>query len=296
MKHALICPVCSNNLNIDANSLAKYKSASCIQGHLFDFAKQGYLNLLLSQHKKSKHPGDTLEMVQARTKFLNQGFYDSISDFLIQECLTKDPISNSISFPTNNPFHYCDLACGEGFYTQRIHDHIQQKIPNEIASTGIDISTPAIKAACQRTKEIQWLISSLARIPLADNSQHLVTGLFFHFDLEEVKRILKPEGSFIMVTTGPAHLIELRTLIYDKVKEETFKDFSHMSNGLSHTKTLHLKEVKKLTSSENILSLLAMTPHYWRCTQEKKQLLETLSELSLTIDIQFDMFIKNDSL
>jgi hypothetical protein len=69
-----------------------------------------------------------------------------------------------------------------------------------------------------------------------------------------------------------------------------------MSNGLSHTKTLHLKEVKKLTSSENILSLLAMTPHYWRCTQEKKQLLETLSELSLTIDIQFDMFIKNDSL
>lgn len=296
MKHALVCPVCSNILAIDESSLAKYKSVTCAQGHLFDFAKQGYLNLLLSQHKKSKHPGDTLEMVQARTQFLNQGFYDSISDFLIQECLTKNSLSNSIALPANSPFHYCDLACGEGFYTQRIHNHIQKSIANELASTGIDISTPAIKSACQRTKEIQWLISSLARIPLADNSQNLVTGLFFHFDLEEIKRILKPEGSFIMVTTGPEHLIELRTLIYDKVKEERFKDFSHMRHGLSHTKTLHLKEVKKLTSSKHILSLFAMTPHYWRCTLEKKQRLETLSELSLTIDIQFDMFIKNDSL
>mgnify|MGYP003675128348 CR=1 FL=1 len=292
MKPDLICPVCSEPLAIDQSSLAKYKSVSCTQGHLFDFAKQGYLNLLLSQHKKSKHPGDTLEMVQARTQFLGQGFYDSISDFLIQECLTKDQLSS----PANNPFQYCDLACGEGFYTQRIHNHIQKNIANELASTGIDISTPAIKAACQRTKEIQWLISSLARIPLSDNSQDLVTGLFFHFDLEEITRILNPGGYFIMVTTGPNHLMELRSLIYDEVKDETIKDFSHLKGSLSHSKTLNVKEMKKITSSENILSLLAMTPHYWRCTQDKKQHLETISELSITIDIQFDMFIKNDSL
>tara|TARA_R110001592_G_scaffold168705_1_gene404977 strand:+ start:8104 stop:8994 length:891 start_codon:yes stop_codon:yes gene_type:complete len=296
MKHTLVCPVCSNNLAIDQSSLAKYKSVSCVQGHLFDFAKQGYLNLLLSQHKNSKHPGDTLEMVQARTQFLNQGFYDSISNFLIQECLTKYPLSNSTALRANNPFHYCDLACGEGFYTQRIHDHIQQNIPGELTSTGIDISTPAIKAACQRTKEIQWLISSLARVPLADNSQNLVTGLFFHFDLDEVKRILKQDGHFIMATTGPNHLIELRELIYDKVKEEKLKDFSQATNGIQHIKTLELKTSQKLTCREDILSLLAMTPHYWRCTQDKKHSLAALSELYVSIDIQFDIFIKNNSL
>jgi 23S rRNA (guanine745-N1)-methyltransferase len=299
MKHALTCPVCAEPLAIDPASLAKYKSVVCARGHLFDFAKQGYLNLLLSQHKKSKQPGDTLEMVQARTQFLNQGFYDSISNFLIQQCLTKDFQTYSKICQETESIHYCDLACGEGFYTQQVHDYINQNIfPNalstKLASTGIDISTPAIKAASKRTKQIQWLISSLARIPLASNSQDFVTGLFFHFDLEEIKRILKPGAKFIMVSTGPNHLIELRALIYDIVKTEKVKDFRHLGGGLNHFKCLKLKEKTTLTSSQSILTLLAMTPHYWRCTQEKKQGLESLSELSLTLDIQFDIFIKSN--
>ena len=299
MMHKLICPVCSNMLSIDKTSLAKYKSLSCTQGHLFDYAKQGYLNLLLSQHKRSKQPGDTLEMVQARTRFLNGGFYNGISNFLINECLLKT-ISNesNIGLHNNNShFHYADLACGEGFYTQRIHEYLQQEIQqlNQlalVATTGLDISTPAIKAACQRTKKIQWLISSLARIPLANSSQDLITGLFFHFDLEEITRVLKRQGHFIMVTTGPDHLIELREIIYDTVKEETTKDFSHIQGDLPHIKTLYFKETKTLSTKEDILSLLAMTPHYWRCTLEKKQYLESLSELRITVDIQFDIFSK----
>ena len=274
MTYALICPVCSNTLSIDKVSSAKYKSLSCTQGHLFDFAKQGYLNLLLSQHKKSKHPGDTLGMVQARTLFLDSGFYDCIGNFLINECIDKSLFA-SLNINNSNPnnpsqiFSYTDLACGEGFYTHKIHKHLEHNSSRkfdyaELASTGIDISTPAIKAACHRTKQIQWLIASLARTPLANNSQDLVTGLFFHFDLDEVNRILKPGGSFIMATTGPNHLIELRERIYDKVKEEKLKDFSHINNGLHYSKTLKLKTSQRLNSSEDILSLLAMTPHYWR--------------------------------
>ncbi len=304
MKHALICPVCANDLSIDKASIAKHKSLSCTQGHLFDYAKQGYLNLLLSQHKKSKHPGDTLEMVQARTHFLDSGFYDSISDFLIHECIEKNLPSLSRKSHTAEPFQtfrFCDLACGDGFYTQRIHNYLAQKLTDingylDIASAGIDISTPAIKAACHRSKDIQWLISSLARTALADNSQDLVTGLFFHFDLTEIKRILKQDACFIMVTTGPSHLIELREKIYDTLKEEKIKDFSLMSKGLQHTKTLTLKTQKNLSSSTDILSLLTMTPHYWRCTQEKKHKLELLTELNVTLDIQFDIFTNSYTL
>jgi 23S rRNA (guanine745-N1)-methyltransferase len=319
MTYALICPVCSQSLSVDKTSPAKHKSLSCPQGHLFDYAKQGYVNLLLSQHKKSKHPGDTLEMVQARTHFLDSGFYDCISNFLIKECIDQNLFAslnlNNLNPNNSNPynpsqiFSYADLACGEGFYTHKIHQHLQHIISTEnapdglvvvlatvLASTGIDISTPAIKAACHRTKEVQWLIASLARIPLQDNSQDLVTGLFFHFDLDEISRILKPAGSFIMVTTGPNHLIELRELIYDKVKEEKLKDFSHVNNDLQHLKTLELKTSQRLNSSEDILSLLAMTPHYWRCTQDKKHALAALPELCVTLDVQFDIFIKNNSL
>jgi 23S rRNA (guanine745-N1)-methyltransferase len=299
MTYALICPICSQHLSVDTTSQAKHKSLSCPQGHLFDYAKQGYLNLLLSQYKKSKHPGDTLEMVQARTHFLNSGFYDCISNFLIKECIDQNLF---VSLNPNKPsqiLSYADLACGEGFYTHKIHQHLQHIISTEnapdglaavLASTGIDISTPAIKAACHRTKEVQWLIESLARIPLQDNSQDLVTGLFFHFDLDEISRILKPAGSFIMVTTGPNHLIELRELIYDQVKEEKLKDFSHVNNDLQHLKTLVLKTSQRLNSSEDILSLLAMTPHYWRCTKDKKHALAALPELCVTLDVQFDIF------
>jgi 23S rRNA (guanine745-N1)-methyltransferase len=61
---------------------------------------------------------------------------------------------------------------------------------------------------------------------------------------------------------------------------------------LPHIKTLYFKETKTLSTKEDILSLLAMTPHYWRCTLEKKQYLESLSELRITVDIQFDIFSK----
>lgn len=292
MTHSLVCPVCSECLIIESDVHAKGKQAKCKQHHHFDFAKQGYLNLLLSQHKKSKHPGDTVDMVQARTQFLNGGFYEGISRCLHDACIQQ--LANAEK--TTN-FNYCDLACGEGFYTHALHHalstsaHLSGQFEH-LNSVGIDISTPAIKAACKRTKDIQWLIASLARIPLGDASQHLVTGLFFHFDLHEIQRILKPGGIFIMVTTGAEHLIELRKEIYDNLKEENTKDFSHITGELTHFKMLPFHDSKTLTSAEDILTLLKMTPHYWRCTQEKKQHLEHLAQLSITIDIQFDIFMR----
>jgi 23S rRNA (guanine745-N1)-methyltransferase len=291
MQHKLICPVCSQALLPSA----KGNSIECAHGHLFDVARQGYLNLLLSQHKKSKQPGDTLEMVQARTAFLDSGFYQGIADFLIKHCIIEDLlppcIQNKSHTGQSEPFHYCDLACGEGFYTQQIHQTLAQCFPdNLLYSSGIDISSPAIKAACRRDKQIQWLIASLARIPLADQSQDLVTGLFFHFDLKEIQRILKPGGSFIQVTTGPKHLIELRELIYDQIKPEKYTHFDYPGMSLEHRKTLYYTEEKVLRQTDAIMALLSMTPHYWRCKPEKKQQLATLQALDLTLDIRIDIF------
>ena len=289
MPHQLICPVCSENLKDAANGASQV----CSNGHLFDLARQGYLNLLLSQHKKSKQPGDTLEMVQARTTFLNSGFYQGIADFLINRGIQPGLGEQ----PQSQAFHYCDLACGEGYYTSQIHHYLESRLSSnaQLFSSGIDISSPAIKAACKRNKQIKWLVASLARTPLADQSQDLVSGLFFHFDLAEVKRILKPAGYFVMVTTGPRHLIELRELIYEQIKPEKLKDFSQQNKGLEHQQSLYYTEQQTLAGADAILSLLAMTPHYWRCKPEKKQQLESLHRLELTLDIQVDIF-KNTAL
>ena len=62
----LLCPICNEKLvKVD-------RHARCANNHSFDYAKQGYLNLLI---KQSVDHGDNKEMVQARTQFLNSGGY-----------------------------------------------------------------------------------------------------------------------------------------------------------------------------------------------------------------------------
>ena len=53
---------------------------SCSNGHSYDQARQGYLNLLLVQHKNSRQPGDTPTMLGHRQAFLDGGHYQPVSD------------------------------------------------------------------------------------------------------------------------------------------------------------------------------------------------------------------------
>lgn len=66
-KQVLMCPVCRQSLNLTE------RTWRCEQGHSYDVAKQGYVNLHVVQHKHSKNPGDTPESVDARRAFLQGG-------------------------------------------------------------------------------------------------------------------------------------------------------------------------------------------------------------------------------
>ena len=72
-----ICPVCGNALE------KREKQYICANGHSFDIARQGYVNLLTVQHKHSLDPGDTKEQVLSRRAFLDGGFYAPIAEALI---------------------------------------------------------------------------------------------------------------------------------------------------------------------------------------------------------------------
>lgn len=62
IKH-LVCPVCHKPL------LEREKSLTCENSHSFDIAGKGYVNLLLSQDKNSKDPGDNKDMAKAGSAF-----------------------------------------------------------------------------------------------------------------------------------------------------------------------------------------------------------------------------------
>ncbi|GAL20234.1 ribosomal RNA large subunit methyltransferase A [Vibrio maritimus] len=62
------CPLCQQPLTLDD------RSYRCSNNHQFDKAKEGYVNLMPVQHKRSKDPGDNKEMMQARRTFLAHDF------------------------------------------------------------------------------------------------------------------------------------------------------------------------------------------------------------------------------
>ena len=72
----LICPICAVLLQ------RREKEYVCENRHSFDIARQGYVNLLTVQQKRSLHPGDTREQVLSRRAFLDAGCYAPIADCL----------------------------------------------------------------------------------------------------------------------------------------------------------------------------------------------------------------------
>ncbi|MGB0987591.1 MAG: putative RNA methyltransferase, partial [Pseudoalteromonas spongiae] len=79
MSQLYFCPMCQTPLADDTHRLI------CANNHSFDKAKEGYINLLPVQNKKSKDPGDNKEMVMARRAFLARGHYNFLRDAICQQ-------------------------------------------------------------------------------------------------------------------------------------------------------------------------------------------------------------------
>ena len=287
----LICPICDQALRACNSG----KTLHCSSGHSYDIAKQGYVNLMLSHKKKSKSPGDSAEMVLARQAFLNKGYYEPFAGFLI-DCLRQDLDLSESSSGT----YYLDIGCGEGYYTQRIHEHIfsSNESPSETTtsfkrlSTGVDISTPAIKAASRRSKTVQWVVASAKSLPVPANSCDLISVLFCRVDLNEALRALKPGGHLLVASTGQEHLIEMREKLYDEVKESSAFPAPQIESGFevhSHRQFHHLFTLR---DAETLQQLLMMTPHFWRTKENQKQKLLASLPISLTMDIDVLMLRK----
>ena len=88
--HQLACP-------LDGLPLTRHdRQLLCPDGHSFDIARQGYANLLPVQHKKSRHPGDSQAMVEARVAFLDSGAYAPIAEQLAQSAAAVLPAQGEV--------------------------------------------------------------------------------------------------------------------------------------------------------------------------------------------------------
>jgi 23S rRNA (guanine745-N1)-methyltransferase len=76
MNDVTICPKCRAPLSRVGNA------AKCFAGHSFDFAKEGYLNLLFG-NVGGTH-GDNREMLLCRRAFLESGHYAPLRDAMAE--------------------------------------------------------------------------------------------------------------------------------------------------------------------------------------------------------------------
>lgn len=282
---ALHCPVCSADLALAQRQLR------CENNHSFDQAKQGYFNLLLNKDKSSNNPGDTADMVQARKRFLELGHYQAITqnclELIYAHCNAAGalPVDSLVDSSAHNKhLNYCDIACGEGYYTQHIYEALSASLP-AVSLTALDISTPAIRSGAKRVANAFWLVANAFRLPLNNSSQDIITHMFSRPCPEEAARTLKQEGILIDVSAGPKHLIELRESLYPDLKDKVSSTANPYEELFSEVATKALGFSFCLSDANEIHDLIGMTPHTWRANQERIEHTCEKGNLELTADV-----------
>ncbi len=266
----LICPLDKQPLQLNE------RTWRCENGHSYDVAKQGYVNLLPVQNKRSKDPGDSKSMVQARREYLNKGYYQPLAQALADTVLAMG--SQAL----------LDAGCGEGYYLRYLVEQAEQQ-GTELSVAALDISKWAVQTAAKQDKRLSWMVASNNAIPLADNSVDTILCVF-GFPVEaEFKRVLKPGGRLIMVDPASEHLIELKRIIYPEIKAKSeHLPVSEKGWVLSSEERISFKI--ELPDTEAVHDLLTMTPHLYRASKEGIEKAEKLQRLAITADVWVRVF------
>jgi 23S rRNA (guanine745-N1)-methyltransferase len=270
---ALACP-------LDGTPLQRAGTAwRCATGHSFDIASQGYTHLLPVQKKRSRDPGDSKEMVAARRRFLNAGFYQPIA------AATSQAVLADLSPGTTAAC--LDAGCGEGYYLRQLAAAAGDR--QTLALLGLDISKWAVLSAAKQDKQPNWVVGSNANLPVLASTLDRVLCLFGFPVYAEFARVLKPDGQLLQVDAGPDHLRELREIIYPTLKPERTAS-AQTPEGFCHISSETVRYPLSLSGAEQIADLLAMTPHLYRASAEGRARAAALRALPVTVDVRLTRF------
>lgn len=258
------CPLCHQPL------ILIEKQWCCPQNHQFDHAKEGYVNLMPVQHKRSKQPGDSPEMMVSRRNFLDSGHYQPLRDRVAQ--LLDDVLPAEADT-------LLDIGCGEGYYTTEVASRLMRH--RTITIFGLDVAKVAVRNAAKRYHNAQFCVASSHRLPFADQSLDAVLRIYAPCKAEELYRAVKPGGLVLTVAPGPRHLYQLKACIYSEVQlhaemDEQLAGFKRIvSETLAYPMTL---------SGNEAFDLLQMTPFAWRATEEVGTVLKNKKVFSCETD------------
>ncbi|WP_240641913.1 MULTISPECIES: 23S rRNA (guanine(745)-N(1))-methyltransferase [Lonsdalea] len=249
------CPLCHQPLQPESSRW------TCGQHH-FDRAKEGYVNLLPVQFKRSKQPGDNAEMMKARRAFLDAGHYSPLRHHLCEALMRR--LSGQVE-------SVLDIGCGEGYYTDALSSCLADI---GVQVFGLDVSKVAIQRAARRYRQVNFCVASSQRLPFNADSLDAALKIYAPCNDKELGRVVKSGGLVMTVSPGPRHLYQLKERIYRDVKLHLTKE--EMLEGFELEDTTTLRYTLSLTGEE-AAALLQMTPFAWKATSEVMTSLTTES-------------------
>lgn len=188
---ALSCPSCGEDLALCGECVR------CPQGHSFDIARQGYVNLVSGGRRS--HPGDTAAMVAARERFLGAGHTAGLRMELAR---TVAAVLRS-----RQSHLVVDAGAGTGYYLAGVLD-----LCSQWRGVALDASKYALRRAAHAHPRIGAVGCDIwSRLPLKNESAALVLNIFSPRNAEEFHRILAAGGYALVVTPATDHLLELVT-------------------------------------------------------------------------------------
>lgn len=245
----LICPVC------DAPLTRADKTFRCARGHSFDIAREGYVNLLPPQHRTRGVEGDLPEMLQARRRFLEAGYYAPLRELIAERVAALVERGDCIA----------EIGCGEGYYIGGIGEIMRERHGLEPRLYGMDLSKSAVRMAARRYPGVQFFVGDVTRrIYLADSSLRVLLDIFAPRNPTEFARVLAPGGQALIVIPAPEHLAELREAfgllsIQEEKEQRTVERFAGQFELRSREELrfpLHLPPTA-------VADLIAMGPSQW---------------------------------
>lgn len=264
------CPSCGQALEENDVGLL------CPANHSFDRSKEGYVNLLPVQKKRSKRPGDSLEMVLGRRAVHEALLYQPLAEALGDVVSARPQIRTLL-----------DIGCGEGFYGGALSSRLPY-----LAVYGVDVAKPAVKLAAKSYPHHHHAVASSRDLPVMASMIDMALCVFSPCTDAEISRVLRPGGFYLEVGPGPGHLWQLKKELYEHPREHKPARCEMIDGTLVDEGELRYD---RTLDNDLLRALLAATPFAFRGRRESRAALQGQSDFLVTIAFSWRLFVVGET-
>jgi 23S rRNA (guanine745-N1)-methyltransferase len=185
----LACPVCGSTCALDGATVR------CADGHAFDVARQGYVNLLPG--RAGAGTADTPAMVAARATFLDAGHFAPLTRRLV--AAVTDAIGPDAAALGGAVL---DLGAGTGHHLAAVLEALPAA-----SGLALDLSKHAMRRAARAHARIGAAVcDAWGVVPVRDDAIAVALDVFAPRNAAELARVLAPDGVLVVVTPTADHL------------------------------------------------------------------------------------------